>query len=202
MKKIVFATALVASLGASTVFAQAKNFEGFSIGANLNFADSTLELNLPGSSGSASQNNAYLSLQGQYNYALNNSVVLGLGMTYGLGERDAGTLGSASWTNSAALKEKNNFSVYFAPGYAINDSMLAYGKLAYLRTDLNASSSFGSGTTGFNGYGLGLGLQKLFTKNWVGQVEYMYNTYSDNTLDFETQKFKSQALSLGVSYKF
>jgi opacity protein-like surface antigen len=91
--------------------------------------------------------------------------------------------------------------LYVAPGYAINNSWLVYGKVAYLNA--NEKGDTGNSVSFDNGWGYGLGLQTLFDKNWFGQLEYMSNDYGDKTVAGTTKaKLKSDVLTLSAGYKF
>ena len=92
MKKILIATAVAAVLAAPQVFAQANNFTGFSVGANVNLATMSTELSEPGSSIKLGESSQNASLQAAYGLALGKSGVLGFGATVGLGDLKAGAL--------------------------------------------------------------------------------------------------------------
>ncbi len=195
MKKLIIAAALGTLLMAPQVFAQAGNFRGFSAGLTLNVAETKTEDVFKGVSKSATDTDNNIALQLQYNMALNDVFVLGLGGTANLGDLKAGKIGTSQ------IKEKEAYSLYVAPGYAFNNNWLGYGKLSYLNANLDNG---GGGSVKFDeGYGYGLGLQVLFTKNWFGQAEYMINQYADRTPSAgETVKLKSGIYALTAGYKF
>ena len=114
MKKLLIAVAAAATLAAPQAFAQAKNFEGFSVLGGLNFANNTSEITSTVFNGSASESSQNLGLQAQYNFALGQSFVLGVGASLGLGETKAGVLNTGS--ASVAVKVTESSSVYIAPG--------------------------------------------------------------------------------------
>ena len=194
MKKLIIAAALGTLFMAPQAFAQANNFRGVSAGLSLNVAETKTEDVVKGSSKSATDTDNNFTLQLQYNMALNDMYVLGIGGTVNVGDLKAGKIGTSQ------IKEKEAYSLYVAPGYAFNGSWLGYGKLAFL----NASLDGGGSTVKFDeGYGYGLGLQVLFNKNWFGQAEYMINQYSDrNAAVGETVKLKSGIYALTAGYKF
>ncbi|NVO05320.1 MAG: porin family protein [Rhodoferax sp.] len=191
MKKPLLAATVLAACLASQAYAQASNFQGLSLGLGLNMADTKTESGA--ASASDTDNNGVL--QVQYNWALGNAFVLGAGATANLGDLKAGKFGAAQ------AKEKDAYSLFVAPGYAFNSSLLGYGKLAYL----NAKLENGAGTSlNFDdGYGLGLGVQALFSRSWFLQAELMANKFSDrSTPTGTTVKLKSDAFSLTAGYKF
>ncbi len=122
MKKVLAIAVALGALGASQVFAQAKSFEGFNVGANAEINHATMSAS-DGSSGS--DHSAGLGLQANYNWALGDQFVLGLGAGLSTGHHDAGTYASGS---NASVKDR--YSIDLMPGYAINNSLLVYGKLS------------------------------------------------------------------------
>jgi opacity protein-like surface antigen len=127
--------------------------------------------------------------------ALNEKFLLGFGTHMGFGDLKAGKFGSSQ------AKIKDAYSLYIAPSYAIDNVWLAYGKLAYLNA--KAENAFGHSVNFDNGYGYGVGLQVMYTKNWFGQAELMINRYNDKSLaGGETDKLKNGVYSLTAGYKF
>jgi opacity protein-like surface antigen len=199
MKKFLAAvsTACVA-LCAPVAHAQAQNFAGFSAAINADFATTKTTANsrnqTPSYGFEASDGDTSLSLQAQYNMAFGESMLLGLGATVALGDTKAGNLGGVS-----QLKMQDAYSLYVAPGYAINPKWMVYGKLAYLSAKVKndfATVNFDSGV------GLGLGLQTMLAKHVYAQVEYMSNTYDEKSSMYEADKAKSDVFSVGVGYRF
>lgn len=194
-KPIIVATVLAACL-ASQAFAQANNFQGFSLGLGVNVANTKAELVSASSniSGSDTDNNAVLQLQ--YNFALGDSFVLGVGATANLGDRKAGSSGAIQ------AKEKDAYSLYLAPGYAFSSNMLGYVKLSSLNAKLTSNVATWPSANFDDGFGFGLGLQSMFSRNWFGQAEYMNNQYSDRRVLGSTVKLKSDVITLTAGYKF
>lgn len=202
MKKILIATAIAATLVAPQAFAQAKNFEGFSLGANLNIANATTEITSTIFNGKSSESSQNLGLQAKYNWALGDAFVLGLGLDLGVGDLKSGefTIGGAL----VNVKQKEAYSLFVAPGVALNDSVLLYGKVAALSGKFEASGAGGSVSTTVSGVGYGLGVQSYLNKNLFIQGEFMQNNYNDRTftLNNETDKNNSSIFSIGVGYRF
>jgi outer membrane immunogenic protein len=195
MKKLLIAAAIAATTFAPHAFAQAKNFEGFSVLGGLNVASSKLDFEAtPGSTSTSSDKTATnLVLQAEYGIALSNSFVLGLGVSAGLGDLSFGE----PRNSTGEVKLKDHVSAYVAPGFALSDSALIYGKLASISATAGASTS-----TSISGMGYGLGARFLAGKNVFYQVEYLYNKYDDKGSSTGTTKLQSGALSFGVGYKF
>lgn len=194
MRKKCFAAALCGALAAPQAFAQAAHFQGLNIGLGLNVADSTAEAVVSGLSHRGSDTDANLLLQLQYNIAVSEVLVVGLGGSVNLGDLKAGNLMPGNH-----VKVKNANSLYIAPGYAFNNTWLGYGKVAYLSANAQAQ---GGNVKFEGGYGVGFGVQALFGRNWFGQAEIMVNQYNDQSFQGESDKLKSNVFSLGAGYRF
>jgi opacity protein-like surface antigen len=131
----------------------------------------------------------------QYNFALGNSFVLGLGVSVGLGSIKGGNINGV-----LPITFANNASVFLAPGFAISDSTQIYAKLAAIST----SAEYNTTKLSLSGTGFGFGVQTFINKNVFITGEYMVNTLEDKkyTLNNETDKFSFNTLSIGVGYKF
>ncbi len=195
MKKLITVSAIALAAAAPHAFAQSGNFQGLSAGVGVNVADTTSEAELPGVSYKGTDTDSNFSLQMQYNVALSEAFLLGLGANVGFGELKAGKLGSAG-----QVKVKDTYSLYVAPGFAFNSTWLGYAKLAYLYANTNSNN--GGNVKFDNGYGYGIGVQAMFTKHWFGQAEYMTNQYNNKSSLNETDKLKSSVYSLTAGYKF
>lgn len=172
------------ALVAPTAFAQSQNFAGFSLGANLEFAQTKIANATASDTGSSS----VLGVQGQYNFALTPEFVLGVGGTLGLGNRKAGTFGTTDVT------AKNAYAVDFTGGWAMNN-MLFYGKISSL--SLTTTCDTCSDKT-YVGVGYGLGLRSMIDKNMYWQTGYDWNTYNEKN----GVKPSSGVFGLGLGYKF
>lgn len=194
MKNLLITTAMAAACVTPLAHAQASNFAGLGIGVGVVGADTTTEdITTLSRSATSSDSNAMLQLQ--YNLAVNDMFLVGFGGSASLGDLKAGTFGTTQ------LKLRDAYSLYVAPGYAFNNSWMGYGKLAYLNA--NVQSSNGKNASFDSGYGVGIGLQALFGKNWFGQAEYMFNQYDNRSVGpGETLKLKSNIYSLTAGYRF
>lgn len=182
MKKIVLALACTA-LATPLVFAQAKNFEGLSMAATLANTKTTID-----SAGSSIDGTSTgLDLTAQYNWALGQEFVLGVGINLGTGSNKAGTFGTTD------VVTKNRYALEFTPGFAISKDVLVYGKIASL------SATADSGTSdSITGLGYGIGVRGMIDKNMFWQVGYDSNKYDEKN----TATVKSTVLSFGAGYKF
>ena len=200
MKKLIN-TSTIALVGAIAIafatpqaFAQSNVFKGVSAGVGLNVAESTSELTSGGTTRQNTDTDNNFKLQIQYNLALSDRFLLGMGTNIGFGDLKAGNFARGQ------AKIKDSYSLYIAPSYAINNTFLAYGKLAYLNA--KALNALGKSINFDNGFGYGVGLQIMYTKNWFGQAELMINQYSDSASANETAKLKNGVYSLTAGYKF
>ncbi len=193
MKKILIAAAIAATFVTPQAFAQAKNFEGFSVLGAVNFNNNKGEVNTATVPSSVSRTDSNVGLQAEYGLALGDSFVLGLG----------GTMGLTDINVADNAKLKNAYSVYLAPGFAVSDNTLLYAKIASISGKFDAN--FGS--TDLSGTGFGFGARFLSGKNVFYQVEYMNNQYQDkdavsNAAVKYQAKNQTGVLSFGVGYKF
>lgn len=96
-----------------------------------------------------------------------------------------------SVSESYSSKAENTFGISVEPGWNFTESTLGYVKLAWLNTrvntnytlgvnDVNAISSNPSNT--FNGFGYGIGVKQLLTKNIYLGVDLMGVTYGSKSI--------------------
>jgi opacity protein-like surface antigen len=202
---LIFPVAFVAALAASSAFASAKNFEGFSVGLNANQVGPQYERSEggPGYGGSVTVNevtNFDLGLQLQYDFAIGDKFLFGLGGDVRSEQTHGNTVVIGNKFADAKITDSSSW--YLAPGYVLSDKWLIYGKLA----ELNARLGKLKGVE-FNGHGLGIGARYALSENWQLQAEFMRNSYKDKKFPSEyggsvVNKLHSTALSFGVLYKF
>ncbi len=183
MKKLLIAVAAAATLTAPQAFAQAKNFEGFSITAAVNVNSNKGE-----AVSKVDRTETNVGAIAQYDMALGEAFVLGLGASVGLSD----------FNIDSDSKLKNVYGVFVAPGLALSKDTLVYGKVA----SISAKADFGSASVDLSGIGYGIGARFLTSKNVYFQAEYMYNKYDDKKVNSVTFKNETGVLSLGVGYKF
>lgn len=206
MKKFIIAAAVFAAFIAPQAFAQNKNFTGFSAGINANFANAKAEYTVAGvGSVQSSESSQNASLQGQYGLGFGDKFVLGLGLTYGLGDLKAGTISGGGATLSTKLKE--NYSINIEPGYVVAASTLAYAKIAFENAKAEASggvgSTSGSGTADLTGMGYGVGVRTMLTGKLYFQAEYLEASYDKKSIAAGVDaKGNASVISLGVGYNF
>lgn len=129
-------------------------------------------------------------------FYINKNIALGLTATYDLSETKAGTL------NDLNFKGSNHYSLNFKPGYVLNNSIMIYAILGYNSMTGKASMNGYSGSHTYNGFGAGLGIQALVTKNIYVQAEAQQITYSGITDRSLTITPSATVGTVGVGYKF
>ena len=194
MKKVTAIVAAIGLLGAMQAFAQAKNFEGLSLGANMEIDHGSLSA----TDGSSDSNNSTrLGLQARYDWALGSQFLLGLGATFGTGHRNAGTY-ALSQTDAYT---KNRYSLDLMPGYAINNNLMVYGKVSALSA--TALSDDGTSTATVHGTGYGIGIRGLMDNSTYWQAGLDSQRFNDVTFNTgTTATFKNNVFSVGVGYRF
>lgn len=192
MKKV-FAIALTLSaLGAGQVFAQAKNLEGFNLGANLEVDRGYLSAS-DGASGDAHRTG--LGLEARYDWAIDNQFLIGLGVSAGTGHRDAGT-----YATGLPAYTQDRYAIDVVPAYVLGNGLVVYGKLSALRAKAWADDA--SNTT-VHGTGYGIGLRGLIDNHSYWQAGLDTHRYRDAGLATGTSAaLKNNVLSLGVGYRF
>ena len=156
-----------------------------------------------------------------YLFPVQNNFTLGIGVDYSTLTQE---------TNSAAFYYpgdsdnynykftiSNRFSIYAAPGYAIDKDKLAYAKIGYSSQSVQYSQtnccSSPSNKTQVSGYVLGLGYKQLITGGLYGFVEANYYTYAKPSLSStytdegggtvsSNPNVNAYNLLLGVGYRF
>lgn len=198
--KIKALLAVIAVSASSLALAQNKNFTGFSAGVNANFADSKAEYSGANTGGGVKVNKTdqNVSLQGQYGFGISDKFVVGLGLTYGLGELKAGDSGTAS------TKLKDMYTVNIEPGYVVSASTLAYAKvtIANAKGELSGAGA-ASGSANMTGTGFGVGFRTMLTGKLYLQGEYVQTSYDKKSVATGVDvKADVGTASIGVGYNF
>ena len=200
MKKILMATAVAATLVAPQAFAQSAGFSGFGFGLNGYFATTATELSAPAGVVKFGEGSQNASLQAAYGFALGPNGVLGLGVTYNLGDLKGGTFSSAG--TSFEMKGKDMYSVYFEPGYALNNAALLYAKIAYVALKGEVSGGGATNSENFDGVGYGFGVRAKLEKNVFLQIEFMQQDYDAKTMLGASVKPSGTFGTVGIGYQF
>lgn len=202
MKKIIV---VAMALAATSVFAQASNFGGFSAGLNLNTVSTNVKATYDGAGsfdgiGQQSWNG---SVQAAYGFVTSPSTVVSVGASYGLGNSKAGTL-KVDGGSTYEVKTKNQLSVYVEPGFLFSNSTLVYGKLGYERVKgISSVDGDESGSDKLKGSSFGFGLRTMLDKTSYVQVEVRQLGYSSVTVqDVGSYKVKATVGTAGFGYRF
>ena len=205
MKKLAVAT--IVTLFACASNAQTANFEGWSMGLNLDLLAGSAKATVTdvGVVDGLGKNSTGASLQGAYGFAVSPNTVISLGATYGLTSPTILDVSPGTIGNGVTAKLKDSYSVYVEPGYLISNSTLAYGKISYESAKLSGSNFTGEEKQSIHGTGLGFGIRTMIDKNLSLQVEVKrvgYNTVQfagEPGVDFKTT---TTVGTIGLGYKF
>lgn len=224
MKNKLIIVAAVAAFFAPQAFAQAANFQGFSLGGNVAMAKTKVDYVGTGLGATSSASTSGLDLQLQYSVALGDKFLLGFGATMGGGSNQAGTVDVTTTTTtvipqtdpSAPIQTVSTFSTKtiefntksrtsfeLMPAYAISDTVLVFAKLSSLSATAVAVTNGVESTETMSGMGYGVGLRTMFDKNMFFQIGYDTNKYEEkgNAAVLAAQS-SSTVFNIGVGYKF
>lgn len=197
MKKLLLVAAL--SVATTSVFAQAKNFEGFNAGVNLSSVGASTKTTLDGESIGFGGQSVVPSVEVGYNFVADEKFVIGLSGTYDLSKTDSGML-----TDGIKLEGKNRYSVNIKPGYVVTPTVLVYGIVGYNKMEGSVTTL--PEKTNFNGIGYGVGAQVMLDKNLYFKVEAQKVSFSSKTTTFNgdavTYKPEATSATIGIGYKF
>jgi hypothetical protein len=202
MKKAIACVAGLVMVASAPAWGQAKNFEGLSMNLNANALSSTTDLTLVGQKFSGSADDTTASMQIQYNRAISDKFLLGVGLESGLSDAKSGQLNIEGTVLN--MTNKKMFGIFGFLGFAVGENVLIYAK---------PSLEFGTSTTVFpdegvlrgrdlSGLGLGVGLQLNFNKNLYGQFGFDQVNYDAYTNYAGSLKSSFSRTSLGIGYRF
>jgi opacity protein-like surface antigen len=200
MKRVLIAAAIAATLVSPQAFAQAQNFAGFGVALNGHLANASTDVSTVDGSLKIGDHSQNASLQAGYGFVLSNSAVLGLGVTYHLGDLKGGSFSSGG--NSFEVKGKDMYSVYIEPGYAFSNSTLVYAKLAYHGMKVEVSGNGSSASEDFEGVGYGLGMRAKLDKNLFFQVEFAQTEFKTKSIEGGSFKPYATLGTVGIGYQF
>ena len=202
------AIALTTLLATQPAFANSKNFEGFHLGMQLDDSRNITEadersINYYDESRIFDHTNTHnqpkLSVSGKYLHALGSNFILGVGATYDLTPTNGG---KSNPRHEYKIEHKDGYSLYVAPGLAVTENTMVYGKLGmtYKPTRWNKESF------DLKGHVLGLGVQHMLAKKVYLAGEFSLTEYRPHTWEGQMYeghyKNTTNALSLEVGYKF
>ena len=223
MKKIVVAAIALAS---TTAFAG--GFDGPFVqlgigGSSTGTKVSGTTVNTTSVDGTNSQGSFNGLVAGGYSQSFGN-FNLAANLFYVIGNQKAGSKTSnglntdgESVSENYNSKLKNTWGISIEPGWNFTESTLGYAKLAWVMSQANTSMNYHNNVGGFdttpstsktiNGFGYGLGVKQMITKNIYAGVDLMgvsYQSYSVTDADLGTFNNRPRQF-LGfasIGYKF
>ena len=211
MKKI----AIAAALGAASTLAMAGGFDGPFVQLGIGGSSTSTKVtgadtgSVNGTKSSGSFNGI---VAGGYSQSIGSAGFnMAANIFYVIGNQNSGNGGNSSDGVTTTQKQKNTFGISVEPGWNFTDSTLGYVKLAWVNsqtnTSFNSSDSNGSAKSNVNGFGYGLGVKQLLTKNIFVGVDLMGVSYGSASNAFDSNSGVSAKPSqfLGfasVGYKF
>jgi hypothetical protein len=225
MKHLITAT-VGAALLASPIFAsaQAKNFEGFKAELGAGYAQVK-----PSASGgtitpyqstyttAADNLNTPLFFLGLgYDYAINDSWLIGVGGTYApfnsnTGNQSITISGGVNSIKSGRYWFNNAYSLFVKPSYVLDKDSTVYGKVGYTGLTSNGDTA----SVNLKGMMFAAGYSRNFDNNLYGFAEVAYAKYGDgdiptnyfasalpNAINNGTVTASAMEIKFGIGYKF
>jgi len=199
-KSLLSAVVLVAGISiAGTASAQNSAFEGFYVGAQAGWSD--VELDLSGALVGSGDGDGF-----------GGGVYVGFGGTngklYGSIEAELGYDG-AEWSGNILgtptdVEAQLTYGLGFRVGWVAADDILVYGRVGWIRTNVEASATgFGSLDEDFDGARIGGGVEGKLGENIGVRGEYTFTNYEDTDLGAGVSADADQHLfRVGVAYYF
>ena len=185
--------------------ADTKDFSGFTLGANLNSVNTTVQETYASNEevGKYGESNYLGSLQAGYTWALSDKSTLGIGASYVFGNLKAG----AKVVGEDEYKGKGHYAVYIEPGYVVGDSTLLYGKLGYAAMNgYDIDDGDASEKVKVHGAIYGVGVRKTLSDNLFLQLEFTHSNFGSKTESPDPTddilKFKVNQAAIGLGLRF
>ena len=227
-KKILGTSLLVTCLTTTSLFAQAKNFQGFSLalGASATSGKSELEGKLYSfeqTSASFDKSNIIPSVDLSYAIQSTDKFFISLGISRDFKKTNLGQQYFEQSEDNTTLenKLKSHYAMYVQPSYLISNTSAIFGKISYNKAKIEsaATGEFDTVTTevqskSTHGYGYGLGIKTLINSNFYIQVEAERVNYKSKSFDPDssnspggsqadyTLKPSTNSGKISVGYKF
>ena len=199
--------------------ARVSNFNGLSVGINLQNKSTTAKVSGDVTSGNTSyratfdgigQSDLISDISLDYGFQFSDKLILLVGANYGLNDSDIldinGTWDSGETTTSGEIKveAKNHFSLYFSPGYELSENVLGYMKLAYHQSKFQTSNtiSVANGEDTVHGYGVGFGIRSQVADNLFAEVGIQRVMYSTDSITSRELGTGSTIGTVGLAYNF
>jgi hypothetical protein len=167
-----------------------------------------------------------------YNFKINNSWLIGLGVDYSaLSQVDPSPYSASNSTGGSTpniqLTARDRYNIFLSPAYVIDKDKLAYLKVGYSAQTVNSLTPAHNSPTAYvtavntsnnvNGYILGLGYKQMISSGFYGfaEVNYMKYTKGDTNVGYSsvagngtsfttTSDFgaSTYTLLIGLGYRF
>lgn len=161
----------------SSAHAQSE-FSGPSLGAQVDFMNTSTELTFDGAPYSYGAPSQTLRLQTAYGLSLGPETLLNLGASTQLGDVDGGrTILNESETE---ITLSRGTALYVEPAYAIHPDTVLYGKFALIRAQVELAVNDDDPSRlerKLKGQGFGLGVRHLLAPSLYLQIEFMQMNY-------------------------
>jgi hypothetical protein len=212
MNKILKLSAIALLASSTSLMAQSKNFEGFSIGVSGGYAG--VEISASGtqtqsgdtdksSSGSIGKITESGSIDAGYSFSTGPNFLIGVTANYTPGKAKIGTNSFTdnstvgSQTDSISGSIKNFYTISLEPTYVLSANSAIYAKIGYSHADVNLSSgssnvSITSYTNNVEGWTYGIGSKNMLTNN-------LYLTIEGSLTDYDTISVATSAADSGVA---
>lgn len=202
MKKILLISTFAAiATFSNSIFAQAKNFEGFTTGVNLSSIGGTSTFTAGTTKLDLGQQSFVPSIELGYNLAASNEIVFGLTATYDFADSKLGE--DSDPIGSLSIKGQNRYSVNLRPGYMVSQNTMAYATVGYNAMLVKVSGDSGvSASKNYSGIGYGLGLAAMLNKNLFIKAEVQQVNFGSQTISGMGIKPNLTIGTIGIGYKF
>lgn len=197
MKKLIVCILLAS--GSAGVFAQANNFQGFSLGLNGSTVGSSTNISGSGASIDIGQQTFSPSAEIGYSYGVLDAVI-SLTATYDFVDLKSGQATVNS--DSINFVGKNHYSINLKPGYVVNPTTLIYATVGYNSVKGEITGGALTGSTNFSGVGYGAGVALLVSSNVFLKAEIQQISYGSKTVNGVTYQPSSTVGTVGIGYKF
>jgi opacity protein-like surface antigen len=204
---------VVASMALCGSASAQDNFVGWNAGINLNLLSKTTKIEATGGLGGL-DGLGRQSVDGGvslgYTFPISSRGLIGLGLNADIGQ-PKGFSFETSPGNSINAKQKSRYGVAIEPGYLVAPGTVLYGKLSYnwMESEVYGSGGgapVGSTTMSFHGFGAGVGMKTLLTKNTYVDIELqsiMYNSNNAGVVGPSTSfRPSSTVASVGIGMNF
>ncbi len=207
-KRVVFLASLIA-LSSVTASAQDSSFQGLLFGINGSMASTNTDIDIDGIKvKSVGQTSTSAVAQIGYGYAATDRAVFSFGVTYGLSNLRAGEVSDDE--ESVEFYAKQNYGIYFEPGYKIGSNTLMYALVSYENAKgvedyvaLDPADSI-KARRSVRGFGFGFGSRSFFNDIGYIQIQVKKTNFDQENITDSTGVFEPSSLegSIGIGFRY